>query len=64
MTDHRRDRDEDTDSCRCARCRGTFTTPAAFDRHRLRGWCADPAERGLVAVPRLGRSGWGWPQDR
>jgi hypothetical protein len=48
--------DEDSDVCRCGSCGVTFADTIAFDRHRLRGRCADPAERGLVPL----WSGWKW----
>ncbi len=47
--------DEDT-SCRCSSCHVTFADVAAFDRHRYRGHCHDPRERGLVPL----WNGWKW----
>lgn len=48
--------DEDSEVCRCGSCGVTFADAIAFDRHRLRGRCADPAERGLVPL----WCGWKW----
>ena len=31
----------------CSVCMQTFSGPRAFDRHRVRGVCLDPAERGM-----------------
>lgn len=31
----------------CSGCHRTFSSVSGFDRHRLRGQCVNPAERGL-----------------
>jgi hypothetical protein len=47
--------------CHCTVCHGTFTSEAAFKRHRLRGKCQDPEARELVKVFRAHWVGWGCP---
>lgn len=32
----------------CSACHRTFGSVSGFDQHRLRGHCAEPAERGLL----------------
>jgi hypothetical protein len=44
--------------CHCTSCHHTFADVAAFDQHRVRGRCQDPAARGLVKVRRLLWVGW------
>lgn len=35
----------------CAACKRLFSSDSAFDRHRKRGGCLNPTDRGLVAKP-------------
>jgi len=49
----------------CSNCHRTFSGLSAFDAHQ-RGWasgtpCPDPAERGLIAVPKKFGELWSWP---
>lgn len=53
--------------CHCTSCHHTFADVAAFDQHRVRGRCQDPAARGLVKVRRSLWVGWaqlGTPDGR
>jgi hypothetical protein len=45
--------------CHCSICHRTFTGLSAFDKHRLRGQCCNPADRGLVRIVRQAWAGWG-----
>jgi hypothetical protein len=46
-------------TCHCSACHMTFQGIEAFDRHRVRGHCADPATRGLIKITRPHWVGWG-----
>lgn len=56
-------------TCHCgSRCHQTFSSPRAFDSHRIgrgtrEGQCADPAEVGLIQLQRTGYEVWGYPAD-
>jgi hypothetical protein len=52
-------------ACHCSsrNCHRTFSSPSAFDQHRLRGECCDPIRRGLVPVHRRYWDGWGHSGD-
>lgn len=56
-------------TCHCGSgCHHSFSSPTAFDEHRIRrgageGTCADPATVGLVRVDRIGYHVWGYPRD-
>lgn len=48
----------------CAGCHRLFSSDTAFDRHRRRGECLDPAEQGMVERPSLSAPGevvWALP---
>ncbi len=46
-------------ACHCRACCRSFSSVSAFDEHRRRFRCVDPATVGLVE-----RDGvWSWPQD-
>jgi hypothetical protein len=52
----------------CGSCHLTFSSPSAFDDHRIRkgpreGTCAKPADFGLVLHDRAGYQVWGHPGD-
>jgi hypothetical protein len=47
--------------CHCSTCDQTFADITAFDRHRVRGHCQDPATRGLIKIHRKHWTGWSWP---
>lgn len=57
-------------TCHCGNCHHTFTSPTAFDQHRIGSLtnntrtCADPADRGLVPVFKKYWSGWALPGER
>jgi hypothetical protein len=44
-------------------CHQTFSSPAAFDEHRVDGECHDPATRNLVLTTRAGYQVWSFPPD-
>jgi hypothetical protein len=47
-----------SEDCTCPRCARSFSSPEAFDRHRLTGRCVDPA--GVPGLDRhVGRDVWG-----
>ena len=45
--------------CHCMTCHRTFSSTTAFDQHRRRGACLDPAGVGLIDQDGT----WSWPQD-
>lgn len=47
----------------CTTCCLTFTSNAGFDKHRLRGQCVHPSQRGLVEVTDRWFDCWGFPGD-
>lgn len=47
----------------CAGCHLTFTGINAFEKHRLRGVCLLPSDRGLVLSPNKWFPAWGNPGD-
>jgi hypothetical protein len=56
-----------SNTAHCASCHRTFSSPSAFDDHRIRntvaGGCIDPAKAGMVEHQRVGYSVWGYPSD-
>lgn len=57
-----------TRTAHCGTCHRTFSSPTAFDLHRIRrgtaaGTCADPADVGLVEHHRPGYAVWASPSD-
>jgi len=44
----------------CASCHETFTTPANFDKHRVRGKCVDPS----IHLVKNARGIWHKPYER
>ena len=47
----------------CSGCHRTFSTVGAFDRHRLRYECQNPAERGLIQANGVWRYEESRPKD-
>ncbi len=41
-----------SNTCHCAGCHRTFTSPAAFTRHRRDSRCLDPDDLGMAAAAR------------
>lgn len=57
-----------SNTAHCGTCCETFSSPSAFDSHRIRrglaeGTCAEPVAIGLVLADRSGYKVWGRPAD-